>query len=63
MGFAAGKSMTYSRGKAKESIRHLSANVSAYRTAVATGAAPLAAQELTDFRADQRADAQDTHPA
>ena len=57
MGFAAGKSMTYSRGKAKESIGHLSANVGAYRSAVAAGAAPRAAQQLTDFSDEQRADA------
>ena len=60
MGFAAGKSMTYSRGKAKESIGHLSANVGAYRSAVAAGAAPAAAQQLTDFSAEQRADAAET---
>ena len=60
MGFAAGKSMTYSRGKAKESIGHPSANVGAYRSAVAAGAAPAAAQQLTDVSAEQRADAAET---
>jgi hypothetical protein len=57
MGFAASKSMTYSRGRTKESLAHLSANVGAYRHAVAAGAAPVAAQRLTDFTAEQRADA------
>lgn len=57
MGFAAGKSMTYARGKAKESLAHLSGNVGAFRQAVAAGATPLAAQRLTDFTDDQRADA------
>ena len=59
MGFAAEKSMTYSRGKARESMVHLSANVHAYRTAVVAGAAPAAAQELIDFKEDQRADVAD----
>jgi len=59
MGFAASKSMTYSRGRTRESIGHLSANVGAYRTAVAAGAAPLSAQQLTDFQEDQRADARE----
>ena len=57
MGFAAGKSMTYARGKTKESLAHLSRNVGAYRQAVAAGAAPRAAQRLTDFSDAQRADA------
>ncbi|MEO5851991.1 MAG: vWA domain-containing protein [Nocardioides sp.] len=59
MGFAAGKSMTYSRGKAKQSLSHLSANVGAYREAVAAGAPSVAAKHLTDFTDDQRADAAD----
>lgn len=54
MGFAAGKSMTYSRGRAKESIAAMSGNIGRYRTAVAAGAAPMAAQHLTDFDAAQR---------
>ena len=57
MGFAAGKSMTYSRGKARDAIGHLSKNVGSYREAVAAGAAPMAAQALTDFRQEQRDDA------
>jgi hypothetical protein len=57
MGFAAGKSMTYSRGKARDAIGHLSKNVGSYREAVATGAAPMAAQALTDFSQEQRDDA------
>ena len=67
MGFAAGKSMTYSRGRAKESIAAMSGNIGRYRSAVAAGAAPMAAQHLTDFDAAQResasesADAQPTH--
>ncbi len=56
MGFAAGKSMTYARGKARQSMAHLSTNVHAFRSAVMTGAAPLEAQQLTDFREDQRTD-------
>ncbi len=57
MGFAAGKSMTYSRGKARDAIGHLSKNVGSYREAVAAGAAPMAAQALTDFSQEQRDDA------
>ena len=57
MGFAAGKSMTYSRGKARDAIGHLSRNVGSYRKAVASGAAPMAAQALTDFSQEQRDDA------
>ena len=57
MGFAAGKSMTYSRGKARDAIGHLSRNVGSYREAVAAGAAPMAAQALTDFSQEQRDDA------
>ena len=57
MGFAAGKSMTYSRGKARDAIGHLSKNVGSYREAVASGAAPMAAQALTDFSQEQRDDA------
>ena len=57
MGFAAEKSMTYSRGRTKESMAHLSSNVGAYRTAVAAGLAPAAARTLTAFNAEQRADA------
>ena len=57
MGFAAGKSMTYSRGKARDAIGHLSKNVGSYRQAVASGAAPMAAQALTDFSQEQRDDA------
>jgi hypothetical protein len=57
MGFAAGKSMTYSRGKARDAIGHLSRNVGSYREAVASGAAPMAAQALTDFSQEQRDDA------
>ncbi len=57
MGFAAGKSMTYSRGKARDAIGHLSKNVGSYREAVAGGAAPVAAQALTDFSQEQRDDA------
>ncbi len=57
MGFAAGKSMTYSRGKARDAIGHLSKNVGSYREAVAAGAAPMAAQGLTDFSQEQRDDA------
>jgi hypothetical protein len=57
MGFAAGKSMTYSRGKARDAIGHLSTNVGSYREAVASGAAPMAAQALTDFSQEQRDDA------
>jgi len=57
MGFAAEKSMTYARGKTKESLAHLSTNIGAYRQAVAAGAAPMTAQRLTDFTPDQRADA------
>lgn len=56
MGFTAERSMTYSRGKARESMVHLSANVHAYRTAVVAGAAPAAARELMDFKEDQRTD-------
>jgi hypothetical protein len=54
MGFAAGKSMRYSRGKARDAIGHLSKNVGSYREAVASGAAPMAAQALTDFSQEQR---------
>ena len=57
MGFASGKSMTYSRGKARDAIGHLSKNVGSYREAVASGAAPMAAQALTDFSQEQRDDA------
>jgi hypothetical protein len=57
MGFAAGKSMTYSRGKARDAIGHLSKNVGSYREAVAAGAAPMAAQALTNFSQEQRDDA------
>ena len=57
MGFAAGKSMRYSRGKARDAIGHLSKNVGSYREAVASGAAPMAAQALTDFSQEQRDDA------
>jgi len=57
MGFASGKSMTYSRGKARDAIGHLSKNVGSYRAAVAAGAAPMAAQALTDFSKEQRDDA------
>jgi len=57
MGFAAGKSMTYSRGKARDAIGHLSKNVGSYREAVASGTAPMAAQALTDFSKEQRDDA------
>ena len=56
MGFAAGKSMTYSRGKARDAIGHLSKNVGSYREAVAAGAAPMAARALTDFDQAQRDD-------
>ncbi len=35
---------------------HLSANVHAYRTAMVAGSAPAEAQELIDFKEDQRAD-------
>jgi hypothetical protein len=56
LGFAAERSMTYSRGKAKQSMTHLSANVHAYRTAVMAGAAPTAAQQLIGFTDEQRAD-------
>ena len=57
MGFAAGKSMTYSRGRTKESIAAMSGNIGRYRSAVAAGAAPMAAQHLTDFDAAQRENA------
>jgi hypothetical protein len=56
MGFAADRSMTYARGKAKASMAHLSANVHAYRTAVVAGAAPAAAERLIGFTDEQRAD-------
>jgi hypothetical protein len=49
--------MTYSRGKARDAIGHLSKNVGSYREAVASGAAPMAAQALTDFSQEQRDDA------
>jgi hypothetical protein len=55
MGFAADRSMTYSRGKAKQSMSHLSANVHAYRSAVVAGAAPAAAEQLIGFTDEQRA--------
>ena len=54
MGFAADKSMTYSRGRAKESMAAMSGNIGRYRCAVAAGAAPMAAQHLTDFDEEQR---------
>jgi hypothetical protein len=57
MGFAAGKSMTYTRGRAKESIAAMSGNIGNYRHAVASGAAPAAARHLTDFSEEQRRDA------
>ena len=57
MGFAASKSMTYSRGKARDAIGHLSRNVGSYREAVAAGFASMDAQALTDFSQEQRDDA------
>jgi hypothetical protein len=57
MGFTAEKSMSYVRGKARQSMGHLSANVHAYRSAVVGGAPPAAAQQLIDFTEAQRSDA------
>ena len=60
MGFAAGKSMTYSRGQGQGVDRPPERATSAPTvSAVAAGAAPAAAQRLTDFSDAQRRDAEE----
>jgi uncharacterized protein YegL len=57
MGFAAQKSMTYSRGKADKVMADMGANVGAYRAARVAGVAPAAASAMTEFTKAQRDDA------
>jgi len=57
MGFAAQKSMTYSRGKADKVMADMGANVGAYRAARVAGMAPAAAAQMTEFTKEQRDDA------
>jgi hypothetical protein len=57
MGFAAGKSMTYSRGKASKVMSDMGANVGAYRAAKVAGVAPAVAAQMTEFTKEQRDDA------
>lgn len=57
MGFAAQKSMSYSRGKADKVMADLGANVGAFRAAKVAGMAPAAASALTEFTKEQRDDA------
>jgi hypothetical protein len=57
MGFAAAKSMTYSRGKTDKVMADMGANVGAYRTARVAGVAPAAASAMTEFTKEQRDDA------
>jgi len=57
MGFAAQKSMTYSRGKTDKAMTDMGANVGKYRAARAAGAPPAAAAAMTEFTKEQRDDA------
>lgn len=57
MGFAATKSMSYSRGKADKVMADMGANIGAYRAAKVAGVAPAAASEMADFTKEQRDDA------
>jgi uncharacterized protein YegL len=57
MGFAAAKSMSYSRGKADKVMSDMGANVGAYRAAKVAGVAPAVAAQMTEFTKEQRDDA------
>jgi hypothetical protein len=57
MGFAAAKSMSYSRGNADKVMADMGANVGAYRAARVAGVAPAAASAMTEFTKEQRDDA------
>lgn len=57
MGFAAQKSMSYSRGKAEKVMGDMGANVGAYRAAKVAGMAPASASALAEFTKEQRDDA------
>jgi hypothetical protein len=58
MGFAAAKSMSYSRGKTDNVMADMGANIGAYRAARAAGAPPpAAASAKTHFAKEQRDDA------
>lgn len=59
MGFAASKSVTYSRGKADKVMAAMGSNIGAYRSARAAGAAPAVASKMTEFTAAQRDEAVD----
>jgi hypothetical protein len=57
MGFAAAKSVTYSRGKADKVMTDMGANVGAYRAARVAGMPAPAAAAMTEFTQKQRDDA------
>ena len=57
MGFAAAKSMTYSRGKSEKAMSDMGANVGKYRAAKAAGMPAPAAAQMTEFTREQRDDA------
>jgi hypothetical protein len=57
MGFKRDKSMTYARGKSRQAMAAMSANVASYRVAKAAGMPERQAAELTDFTAEQRDEA------
>jgi uncharacterized protein YegL len=57
MGFAAAKSVTYSRGKADKVMTDMGANVGAYRAARVAGMPAPAAAAMTEFTQKQRDEA------
>jgi hypothetical protein len=57
MGFAAAKSVTYSRGKADKVMTDMGANVGAYRAARVAGMPAPAAAAMTEFTQKHRDDA------
>lgn len=54
MGFARGDSLTYARGKSDKAMAAASRKARSYRDAVAAGAAPMVASELSAFTDEER---------